>query len=47
MNKRKEKMGKPGNDPKKGGVKKGVGYTTGTGAAWNVSEYLASKESKS
>lgn len=27
-------------------VRKGVGYTTGVGTAWNVSEYLKSKESK-
>jgi hypothetical protein len=45
MDKRKDKVGKPGEAKKQG--KKGVGYTTGTGAAWNVSEYLASKESKS
>eukprot|EP00347_Sterkiella_histriomuscorum_P007708 403347869 len=27
-------------------VRKGVGYTTGVGTAWNVNEYLKSKESK-
>ena len=32
------------NEPK---IKKGVGYTTGTGEAWNVSEFLASREARS
>lgn len=27
--------------------RKGVGYTTGVGTTWNVSEYLKSKEAKS
>ena len=27
--------------------RKGVGYTTGVGTAWNVTEYLKSKEAKS
>jgi len=27
--------------------KKGVGYTTGTGEAWNVTEFLASREARS
>jgi hypothetical protein len=27
--------------------RKGVGYTTGTGTQWNVTEYLKSKEAKS
>ena len=27
-------------------ARKGVGYTTGVGTAWNVSEYLKSKEAK-
>ena len=31
------------NDNKK---RKGVGYTTGVGTTWNVSEYLKSKEAK-
>jgi hypothetical protein len=28
-------------------LRKGVGYTNGVGTAWNVSEYLKSKEAKS
>jgi hypothetical protein len=34
-------------DDKKDVKRKGVGYTTGVGTAWNVSEYLKSKEAKS
>ena len=34
-------------EDKKDYKKKGVGYTTGVGTAWNVSEYLKSKEAKS
>lgn len=32
---------------KKDQKRKGVGYTTGVGTTWNVSEYLKSKEAKS
>ena len=28
-------------------LRKGVGYTNGVGTAWNVNEYLKSKEAKS
>jgi hypothetical protein len=34
-------------DDKKDQKRKGVGYTTGVGVTWNVSEYLKSKEAKS
>ena len=32
---------------KKDQKRKGVGYTTGVGVTWNVTEYLKSKEAKS
>ncbi len=34
-------------DEKKDQKRKGVGYTTGVGVTWNVTEYLKSKEAKS
>lgn len=34
-------------EEKKDVKRKGVGYTTGNGTAWNVTEYLKSKEAKS
>jgi hypothetical protein len=34
-------------EQKKDQKRKGVGYTTGVGVIWNVSEYLKSKEAKS
>lgn len=49
-----EKQGTEGKKPKKQkeikqevSKRKGVGYTTGVGTTWNVSEYLKSKEAKS
>jgi hypothetical protein len=43
----KKKANKDSNTTNEPKIKKGVGYTTGTGEAWNVSEFLASREARS